>query len=249
MREAVIGGSGFIGGFLADQGGIAARFDSRSIAGIDGQCFDRVICAGAPGLKWRANLDPAADRAAIARLWTHLARVRAGRLVLISSVDVYPAPRGVDEADRPAPHPDAYGRHRRWLERRVAAHFPVHSIVRLPGLFGPGLRKNAVFDLLRGHETHRLPARAALQWYPLARLPADLARIEAAGLGLVNIAPEPIAMARLAAILAPGTALADRDGPRYDVGTRHAALLGGQGRYHLTAEQRAVALAEFRENF
>lgn len=247
MHQALIGGSGFIGSFLASQEDFAAIYDSRSIAGIDGRHFDRIVCAGAPGLKWRANADPAADRAAIARLWTHLSRARADQLTLISSIDVYPTPFGVDEATPPGIHPDAYGRHRRWLERRVAAHFPRHCIIRLPGLFGPGLRKNAVFDLLAGHETHRLPARASLQWYPLTRLPSDLARIEAAGRDLINIAPAPLSMTRLADILAPGTQLADADGPLYDVGTTHAALLGGTGRYHLGTAEIAAALAGFRQ--
>ena len=249
MHQALIGGSGFIGSFLASQEAFAAIYDSRSIAAIDGRHFDRIVCAGAPGLKWRANADPAADRAAIARLWTHLSRARADHLTLISSIDIYPTPRAVDETTPPGIHPDAYGRHRRWLERRVAAHFPRHLIVRLPGLFGPGLRKNAVFDLLTGHQTHRLPARASLQWYPLTRLPADLACIEAAQLDLINIAPEPLAMTHLADILAPGTQLADTDGPHYDVATIHAALLGGTGRYHVTAADTAAALADFRQDF
>ncbi|WP_092685106.1 hypothetical protein [Albimonas donghaensis] len=40
----------------------------------------------------------------------------------------------------------AYGRRRRMLETFCAERFPRCSIVRLPALFGPGLRKNFIFD-------------------------------------------------------------------------------------------------------
>lgn len=245
MRNGLIGGSGFIGGHLLRGGGYAASFHSRDIADIDGQHFDRLVCAGAPGVKYLANRDPDADWASIQKLWTHLARARAARVVLISTVDVYPQPAGVDEADAPGAHSQAYGRHRRWLEEAVAGHFPHSVIVRLPGMFGPGLRKNAVFDLLHRHEVEKLPGRAALQWYPLERLAGDLETIEAAGIGLINIAPPPMAMAELAARLAPEVVLGEREGVVYDIGTRHAALLGGAGRYHLSLDEVRARLDRF----
>jgi hypothetical protein len=49
-------------------------------------------------LKWRANQQPEEDRAAIDGLVQNLAEVRVSRVILISTVDVYPITAGVGES-------------------------------------------------------------------------------------------------------------------------------------------------------
>ncbi|WP_037302013.1 NAD-dependent epimerase/dehydratase family protein [Rubritepida flocculans] len=250
LPDALIGHSGFVGGHLDRARPFAARFRSTDIAQIRGRRFGTVVCAGVSAVKWRANREPEADWAGISGLIAHLETISCARFVLVSTVDVFAEPRGVTEADTPDPaRAEPYGRHRRWLEQWVEARFPDRLILRLPALFGAGLKKNALFDMMHGHLCERINPASEFQWYPLRRLADDLARAEEAGLDLLHIAPAPVATGAIRDRFFPGLALggADAPAPRYDIRTRHAALLGGQGAYHLDAAAVMAELAAFLE--
>lgn len=155
-RTALIGHTGFVGGTLARASGWDATFNSSNIADIAGQSFDLLVCAGVSAVKWVANKEPEADEADSARLTNALAQASVRELILISTIDVYPDPA--------ANHP--YDRHRLDLERWAAARFPLLRVIRLPALFGAGLRKNAIFDLLHGKMLASINPAGRFQWYP-----------------------------------------------------------------------------------
>ncbi len=245
---AVIGVTGFVGGTLARTLRVDAGYHSRNIETIAGKHYDLILCAGAPAEKWRANQQPHADRATIQRLIDALATVEARRVVLVSTVDVFGMPSGVDEdtpVDREAATP--YGRHRYDLEQMVAGRF-AHTILRLPALFGPGLKKNLVFDLLHGRPSDGVSLDSVFQWYDLARLTEDLRLALAADLPLVHLAVEGISVRRLAAECF-GLTLPEREARpvRYDLQTRHAAVFDGRGRYLEDAACVSARLRSFVE--
>ena len=148
-RTGLIGHTGFVGGALLRQTGFGACFNSANIAAIEGEAFGTLVCAAAPGSMLEANRAPERDRAAIDALIARLERVRAERFVLISTIAVLADfAGGDDETTRAFQQTLAYGRHRRMLEAFVEERFPGSLIVRLPALFGAGLRKNFLFDLM-----------------------------------------------------------------------------------------------------
>lgn len=148
-NDALIGHTGFVGGCLALQYGFKATFNSANIDDISGQAFDTVVCAAAPGSMLQANRAPERDRAAIVALTEQLRGVAARRFVLISSIAALADFAGGDDEDTQAfQEALAYGRHRRMLEEFCETRFESFLIVRLPALFGPGLRKNFIFDLM-----------------------------------------------------------------------------------------------------
>jgi hypothetical protein len=233
MRLGLIGHTGFVGSNLARQARFDECYNSSTIGDIAGQEFDLLVCAGVRAEKWIANANPEQDRAGIRKLLDALADVRAKQLVLISTVDVFLAPVGVDE-DAPVPTEGlhAYGRHRHELEQELAGRFPT-LVARLPGLYGPGIRKNVIHDFLRNHETHKIDSRGVFQFYGLHRLWGDLQAALKAGLGLIHLPTEPVSVAEVARV-AFGVEFSNHavEKPaRYDVRTRHAALLGGVGPY------------------
>lgn len=236
-EDALIGNTGFVGSNLQRGRSFGSVFNSANIGEIRRRRFRTLICAAPGAEKWKANLDPQADLAAVDRLWESLQSVQAEKLVLISTVDVYPDPVGVDEGtaidlERCAP----YGRHRLELERRVSEHFD-SLVVRLPGLFGPGLKKNALYDLLHDHRVDMIDSRAVYQFYDATRLADDLATAQQAGLSLINFATEPVAIEVVARQIF-GKELTPRVGAppaKYDFRSRHAALFGGKEGYLLTA--------------
>lgn len=205
INDALIGHTGFVGGTLDRQHSFSAKFNSANIDTISGQSFDTVVCAAAPGSMLTANRQPERDRAAIEALTERLDRVRARRFVLISSIAVLADfAGGQDEGTQAFQEDLAYGRHRRLLEAFCESRFDDCLVVRLPALFGPGLRKNFVFDLLN-------PVPTML---PQARLDVLLERLT------------PDLRTRLAELYAPDetTGMLRLDRPALDADPKRAAL-------------------------
>lgn len=246
--DALIGHTGFVGSNLDRDWDFGARFNSRNIGNIRGQSFGTVVCAGVSAVKWFANKEPEKDWAGIKSLITHLDTIQCERFVLVSSVDVYAEPVGVTEADVPdAALAQPYGKHRRMLERWVEARFPRHAVARLPGLFGPGLKKNIIFDMMTGNLCNKISPNGVFQWYPLRRLAADLRRMIENDVTILNIAVEPISTGRIRDSFFPAVQIGGVDMPAalYDMRTNHAALLGGSGAYHLASETVLSEMAAF----
>ncbi|HEX3866117.1 MAG TPA: NAD-dependent epimerase/dehydratase family protein [Gemmatimonadaceae bacterium] len=224
--SALIGHTGFVGGNLLQQRPFNALFNSSNIETIAGCAFDLVVCCGARAEKWKANADPEGDRAGIDRLAAALARARIGRLVLVSTVDVFATPIDVDEnSPIPLDALHAYGRNRRHLEQVLAGRFDT-TIVRLPGLYGPGLKKNAIHDLLRDHEVHKIDSRGIFQFYNTARLWRDVSIALEHALSIIHLPTAPVSVAAVARV-AFGRAFTNELAAtpmRYDVRTRHAPL-------------------------
>jgi nucleoside-diphosphate-sugar epimerase len=234
MTDALVGHTGFVGGNLAAQHRFDAFFNSKNIEDIAGRSFDMLVISGMPAAMWIANRDPEVDRAVLERLVECLRQVRAERVVVISTVAVYPIAVGVDE-DSPieVSAQSPYGRHRLMLEQSAADHFPYALVVRLPGLFGNGLKKNALHDLLFHNEVHKLNAGGVYQFYNLDWLWTDVSTALAAGLRLINFATEPVSIREVAREAYdldfcndPGTPPA-----QYDMRSKHAALFGGRDGY------------------
>jgi dTDP-4-dehydrorhamnose reductase len=247
MLTGLIGHTGFVGGNLARQRSYDLEVNRATVGAIGGRHFARLVISAAPGVKWQANADPDADRSAIDALVAHLRGTTADEAVLVSTIDVYPQPQGVDEATivEPADHPQAYGRNRLRLEQFVARHYPRCLVVRLPALFGPDLRKNLIYDLATGRTEEFCHRDSTFQFYDLRRLTADIDRAAAAGLSVLNLATEPLA-AQTVAQEVFGRTLSCETVARvdYDMRTRHAAVFGGEGRY---VSDRAEVLARLRE--
>lgn len=150
MTAALIGHTGFVGGNLARQTEFDACYASRTIQDIRGRFFDLLVICAVPAAMWLANNQPEQDRANIASLFDHLRTTRARRAVLISTIAVYadPASRPNEASDQGYERRKAYGLHRREFEEMLASHFPSLLSLRLPALFGPGLSKNFLFDLI-----------------------------------------------------------------------------------------------------
>ena len=247
-ERALIGHTGFVGSNLVRQSAFDATFNSSSIGDIDGRRFADVVCAGVSAVKWWANQNPDEDLARIRSLMAHLDTVAADNFTLISTVDVYASPVGVTEADQPVPDGlHAYGANRAMLERWVSERFPAHQIVRLPALFGPGLKKNAIYDLMHDNRIHVINGASVFQWYPLERLADDLELARTRHLGVVNLATQPLSMEAIRARFFPGSVMGAEPAPqaRYDMRTIHDAEFGGADGYILDQDGVLAALDRF----
>jgi hypothetical protein len=248
FKNALIGYTGFVGSNLADTLTFDALYNSKNILDIRGKSFDKVICAGVSAVKWWANQNPEQDKAQIDVLLENLATIKTDVFILLSTVDVYRQPNGANEDDVPdVTGLHAYGRHRLYVEEFVKTHFPRHHIIRLPALFGTGLKKNIIYDLLYCNGLDVINPRSSFQWYPLQRLVNDMAIIEQADIPLVNLAVEPIATTviqeRYFSNVAIGTHPAAE--AHYDMHTKYSALFGQDLPYMMRQEEILSALQDF----
>jgi nucleoside-diphosphate-sugar epimerase len=196
---ALIGATGFVGGNLRRQRPFDDLFCSSTIGRVAGREYDLVVCAAPSAVKWLANKHPEKDRAHVDQLLKDLAPVRARQFVLISTVDVYPEPIAVDE-DTPIPPEEGqpYGRHRRAIEAWVRDRFDSALIIRLPQLFGPGLKKNLIYDLIHDNALHLVDRRSRLQFYDVTRLWGDIDAALTARVRLINLPVEPATAQQIA---------------------------------------------------
>lgn len=151
--DALVGYTGFVGSNLYAQRAFPAVYNSKNIAQSYGTRPDLLIYAGVRAEKYLAAHALEQDLAQIRQAQENIARIVPRRLVLISTIDVLGPTAGKDEtAPAEATHP--YGAHRLALEAWTRAYAPDALIIRLPALFGKGLKKNFLYDCL--HPVPRL---------------------------------------------------------------------------------------------
>lgn len=146
----LVGYTGFVGSNLAAVHEFDYLINSKNIETTYGVNPDLLVYAGVRAEKFLANTAPEKDMEKIREALENIRRIAPKQLVLISTVDVYKSPVGVDEdsaMDKENLH--AYGANRLWLEEQVLKEFPEAYIMRLPGLFGKKLKKNFIYDYIQ----------------------------------------------------------------------------------------------------
>ena len=251
MSQALIGHSGFVGTTLLKQKQFDSLYRSTNIGEISGQSFDLVVCAAAPAQKWAANLNPETDLQIIEGLIKHLETIQCGRFVLVSTVDVFKKPVGVDEdseVDESGLHP--YGLHRRMLEKFVESHFPGALIVRLPGLVGPGLRKNIIFDFLNNNDLQKVDSRGIFQFYPMVNLWYDIHIAIQSGLTLIHLTAAPVSVSEISedGFGRPFVQSLENPPATYDMQSKYAALFGGHGSYQYSKRETIQSVRSYAQS-
>ena len=251
MANALIGSSGYVGSTLLRQTQFDDLYRSTNIQDIRGRSYDVVVCAGAPAQKWLANKEPTADKAKIDGLIENLSAVNCRTFILISTVDVFKTPQNVDESS-PITEADLhpYGLNRRHLEKFVESNFKDHLIVRLPGLVGPGLKKNVIFDFLNNNNLDQIESRGVFQFYPMINLWYDIQIARRAGLRLVHLTAEPISVSQIASDGFNLNFSNQKEGApaRYDMRTRHAELFGTKGFYQYNTRETLLAVRAYAQS-
>lgn len=250
MSSALIGYTGFVGSNLDAQHKFDDRYNTKNINDIDGKEYDLVVSAATYAEMWKINQDPEGDLAQINGLIEHLRNVKAKQFVLISTVGVYKNSLGADE-DSPIELDGLppYGVNRYHLENFVREHFPGALIVRLPGLFGNGLKKNVIFDLLNDNNVDRIHYAGSYQYYNLANLWKDIQVGLDNHLELLNLATAPVRTDELAdyafGIKDFKTEPEGFTPAKWDMRSKHAALFGGTDGYLYSKQQSLDEIKNF----
>jgi hypothetical protein len=193
--KVLFGSTGLIGSALQEQTNFDRLYSSKNFRDIVllRRHIDHLVLCCLPATKWKINQDPLADLRNIISIVDALTNVHAERITLISTIDVYGHGKlSMHEASNLLLKEPNYGGNRLLFERliRAQSRHTLVQIIRLPALFHRLIKKNILFDLIHDHETDKINANSAYQWYPLERLWTDMAKCPPNG--TVNLFPAPI---------------------------------------------------------
>lgn len=240
MKRALIGYTGFVGSNLLRQQAFTHLYNSKNISEIKGESFDEIYFCGLPAEKWKANLYPEKDMNNITNITKQLESVKCNRFVLISTVDVYENLQGVDEkTEIKYSNHHAYGRHRYFFENFVKQTFKNFHIIRLPGLFGKGLKKNIIFDFLKDNEVYKIESRNIFQFYPLDRLSDDINLAIVNDIRIINLSTEPISVKEVSTCIfdKPFENHLERPLISYNMKTIYDGLFNGNNGYIMNKQE------------
>lgn len=251
----VIGYSGLVGNYIAEAMKPDLKVNSKNPQILEGVSASRIYISAVSAVKWYANKNEVDDKANIDLLLSDLRKIKyADSVTVISTIDVYPIPYNVDENDEIDPSLcEPYGRNRFYFENEVRKikQFKNVKIVRLPGLFGFGLKKNIIFDLLTGNPYgDTIPLNNEFQFYDLSWLERDLQVVERSPCNLFNFSIEPVSVATIKKTLVNRQDGDISDRPlKYDFKTVNGKYFGVNGAYLRNSEEVLANMKKFASEF
>lgn len=250
MKTALIGYTGFVGSNIYAQNSFDDVYNSKNIHEIEGKEYDLVVSAANRAEMWRINQEPKIDRAQIDEFISHISKVVIKKMVLISTVGVYKDPNGANEDTAIETNElTPYGLNRYHLERYCVDNFNT-TIVRLPGLFGPGLKKNVIFDLLNNN-IDKIHKDGVYQYYNLENIWKDISIALDNNILLVNFATPPISTEEVAKSCfgIEFTNVPIDSTPGYwDMQSKYAGVYGGKGKYLYSKKDEIAQIKKFVES-
>ncbi len=155
---ALVGYTGFVGSnlYARARNRIKGVYNSQNVEKAYGLEPEVLIYAGVRAEKYLANSAPERDLELILEAEKNIQAINPQRLVLISTIDVYQNPVGVDESDSALSVGKGgtgngiqpYGLNRYYLEAWARKNYPDALIIRLPALYGFHLKKNFIYDYI-----------------------------------------------------------------------------------------------------
>lgn len=164
-KNALVGYTGFVGSNLRKEYPKSNLYNSKNIDKIKKKKFNKIIFSGLPAEKWRANKYPNKDLSNIKKLIKLLKSVECNLFILISTIDVHKSK-------------EPYGKNRKFFEKFVKKNFSKFLIIRLPAIFGKGLKKNILFDLLNKNQIDNINPEDKFQWFDLNFLYREIKKIK-----------------------------------------------------------------------
>ncbi|NBO79423.1 MAG: hypothetical protein EBV27_07335, partial [Actinobacteria bacterium] len=176
MVDAILGASGFVGAHLVAHLPHAEKYNSKNLNLVEGRTFKHVYCTCIPAVKWKANSQPEEDATTIKEIKMKLMNITCDQFILISTIDVMKN--------------EPYGKNRLEFENWAREYFNNVRVIRLPALFGIGLKKNVLFDMLTNNKVDSINLNDVYQWYDLRWLYDDIA----SSTGDMNLYTEPVSV-------------------------------------------------------
>jgi nucleoside-diphosphate-sugar epimerase len=198
MSDAIIGHTGFVGSYLKTKiYDNCDLYNSKNIELIQNKSYKIAYVCGLPATKWLINQNPEEDYKNMLELQRNLLLANIEKIILISTIDIYSKTNQNQNEDDNDITEEPYGHHRYLMEEWVKQNYIDYHIIRLPGIFGLGLKKNIIFDLLNNHNLDKINIGNKYQWYYLDDLYNDIKQILNQNIRIINLFSESIKVSEL----------------------------------------------------
>ena len=195
----LIGYTGLVGSNLMSQTTFDEAFNSSNIKTFKSK--DRsgsdLYLSCLPASKWIVNQNIQADLKNINNIIEELKNFNYNNIYLMSTIDTYcDSPMRSSESSRQIFRQDSYGSNRKLFEDLVSQKLNYNSlrIFRLAALFGKGLKKNIIYDLMNENQINKVNLYSYFQWYDLKDLYSDIKNLSKLfkNQNVFNLFPEPL---------------------------------------------------------
>jgi sugar phosphate isomerase/epimerase len=194
MSFAIVGYSGFVGSNLLQFYKFDYFYNSSNFHEAKNKEFDTIFFCGVPAVKWYANKNPEEDSKILKEITSVLESIKAKKIILISTIDVYESTDSKQNEDYDCDfiNNHTYGRNRYLFENFIQEKFDNYYIIRLPALFGKGLKKNVIYDLIHNNQVENIEKNTKFQWYNLNWLKNDIDIAINNNIRICNLFTEPL---------------------------------------------------------
>lgn len=165
---AIIGHTGFVGSFLNEKIPHSDNYNSSNIQDIKNKKYNTIYFSGLPAQKWLINQNPQKDLDNINEIINCLITVDCKMVYLFSTIDVYDKDNPKETTKEP------YGKNRYYFEQFISSRYRNYRIIRLPALFGLGLKKNLIYDIINSNQIEKINTNVDYQWYNMHDLWDDI---------------------------------------------------------------------------
>ena len=193
--DAIIGYTGLVGKNLLKQKKVDLLFNSKNIADIVNYEIGILYCCAPSAVKWKINKDPVSDLQNILQICNFLKNTKINKIVLISTIDVYDIKDSMNN-EEDLNHNEifdlSYGQNRKFFEKVIKSISSDYHIVRLPGLFGAGIKKNILYDLQNDNMIENISLNTSYQWFNLDKLNNFINLAIEKNIKEINLFSEPV---------------------------------------------------------
>jgi len=197
MKNALIGYTGFIGSNLKKKIKNCEYYNSKNINRIISKNYETIYCSANDARIWYANQNPFEDLLKIIKFIKILKKVKCKKFILISSIEVYNKktlnPYNEKSKISTSTKPN-YGSNRFLLELLVRKIFLNFLIIRLPVVYGEGMKKNILYDLINNNNLSKINLDDVLQFYPVKFLFNDIQILIKKKINIINLSSAPISV-------------------------------------------------------
>tara|TARA_X000000950_G_scaffold36548_1_gene39052 strand:- start:9085 stop:9819 length:735 start_codon:yes stop_codon:yes gene_type:complete len=200
MKKALIGYTGFVGG-NCNHNNYDALINSSNISDFFNSSFDLIVIAAGDARKWYSNKYPKEDIYHIRKLVSEIKKINAKKIILCSTIDIYDE-NSVNEKNYSVKN-HAYGINRYWMENEIKDNFRDLKIIRLGGLFGKGIKKNLIFDILnkRYDQIQNYNLNSTFQFFYLTEIENLFKEVLLNEIKTINAVSEPISVREILDVL------------------------------------------------